>query len=145
MNKARGKKRAGLTLIEVLVALSILSIMVIALSGLMTSSLQARQVSVERSTANRYIESVLNRYKSTWTREVDYNSAANPPNIPPVPAGFDTDIGLDLSPYNADGTDYNDDTATGPPAIRRVQISLSKQGEVVASMATEIARPVVKK
>ena len=133
------EKRAGFTLIEVLVALSILSIIVVALSGMLTSSLQARQVSAERSTANRYAESLLNRYKGHWKKETNYVAASAPPNIPPVPEGFDSTIGLAIENRNYDGSVY---TGTDAPDMRSLTVTLRRQGKVMANLSTEIGKPV---
>ena len=134
-------RKEGLTLVEVLVAVAILSLVVVTLSGTLTSGLSLRRISLQTGTANRYAENVIDRYKSDWTRDTAYAAASAPANIPAPPAGFDGTVGVAIENIEVNGTV----SSAAVPPIRRVTVTVTRDGAVKAKVTTEIGKPVDQK
>lgn len=142
----------GLSLVEVLVALAVFSIVGVAITALMVQGLQVRRENALDTQAQAYASSVLERYKSRWANVENYkNFKEGDPigNLPETPAAFaleldlidvDTEcIGLDGEAWLDEECDDSDDPT---PPLRRVTVKLiDQQSNVRANLVTEIGNP----
>jgi prepilin-type N-terminal cleavage/methylation domain-containing protein len=159
-------KRQGLTLVEIIVALAIFSIIMLAVSGTIVSGLRLRKSNALESQALTYAASVLEQYKSFWSDFTNYQ-CYNPysdeglsnnskciedagrkfwPAVPPVPAAFqDSPINITISCIDRSGTVISNTTCTAAgfiPELRRVSVTITDlQNKTRASLTTEIGNP----
>jgi prepilin-type N-terminal cleavage/methylation domain-containing protein len=159
-------KRQGLTLVEIIVALAIFSIIMLAISGTIVSGLKLRKSNALESQALTYAASVLEQYKSFWSDFENYQCydpdnpsglSHNPkctedigqsfwPAIPPVPAAFRDDlINITVACIERDGDVMSNAACTAPgfiPELRRVSVTITDlQNKTRASLMTEIGNP----
>jgi type IV pilus assembly protein PilV len=72
---AQPRRQAGLSLIEVLVAVVLLSIGLLGLAGLQASGMRVGQSSIHRSQAAQLAHDMIERMRANATRATDYNLA----------------------------------------------------------------------
>jgi prepilin-type N-terminal cleavage/methylation domain-containing protein len=154
------RKEQGLTLVEIIIAIAIFSIIMLALSGTIVSGLQLRRDNTLESQALAYAASVLEQYKSFWADPKNYscynpdsagglgNSDCPPgvyaPALPAIPEAFaTTPIAIDISCVDRAGnTITNTACKSATPPLRRVSVTLKdQQGKVRANLLTEIGNP----
>jgi prepilin-type N-terminal cleavage/methylation domain-containing protein len=153
-------KEQGLTLVEIIVAIAVFSIIMLALSGTIVSGLQLRRSNTLEAQALAYAASVLEQYKSFWADPQNYacynpDSAAGlggtdcptgvyAPALPPIPAAFASDpINIQIACISSAGEVITKDTCKAEtPALRRVAVTLTDpQGKIRANLLTEIGNP----
>jgi prepilin-type N-terminal cleavage/methylation domain-containing protein len=158
-------KRQGLTLVEIIVALAVFSIIMLAVSGTIVSGLRLRRTNALESQALTFAASVLEQYKSFWADPLNYK-CYDPddeyglghdtdctkeiksfwPAVPSIPAAFQNDpIYITISCIDRSGTVIVNTTCTAPgfiPELRRVSVTITDlQGKPRASLVTEIGNP----
>jgi prepilin-type N-terminal cleavage/methylation domain-containing protein len=149
----------GLTLIEILVALSILSIISLAITGLMVSNLQLRRQNQLDLEAQQFAYALLERHKDHWSvrERYTYNGDISN-NIPRFiqelnsglisPPGGISSADISYACLLSDGDSAITDPSqplncsqTDPP-LRRVTVRLfDNRGTLRASLSTEIGKP----
>lgn len=136
------KKNSGLSLVELLVAIAVFSIIMLVVSGIVIQGLQVRRDSQLDTRAQAYANAVLEQYKNHWSNQGRY-AAASLPTLPEPPAGFADIAQIDIQPLCVylDGTAPTPSCTTTPP-LRRVSVSLTdSEGKVRANLVTEIGAP----
>jgi prepilin-type N-terminal cleavage/methylation domain-containing protein len=160
-------KQAGLTLVEIIVAVGVFSIIMLALSGTIIQGLQVRRNNSVESEALVYAASALEQYKNLWADYENYKcftSDPNPtvvrrnidgctkvykPNIPTTPAFKANPFSFEC--MNRKGVAYPEATCNGTdssfiPELRRVTVTLKdQQDKVRAVLFTEIGNPIPEK
>lgn len=158
--------RQGLTLVEIIVAIGVFSIIMLALSGTIVSGLKLRRNNTVESQALAYAASVLEQYKSFWADYDNYRCftpdgpGPNPnkdkcpapsywPDIPVLPAIFKETVttpAVETFCINRDGSVVAKTECLKKeftPALRRVVVTLrDQQDKVIASLLTEIGNPI---
>lgn len=151
--------KSGLTLIEILVALSILSIISLAITGLMVSNLQLRRQNQLDLEAQQFAYALLERYKDHWSVRENYRYSGNlsitiPTFVQELASGLVTPPGgissadIQYACLRTDG-DASLTDASAPlscseadPPLRRVTVRLfDNRGGLRATLSTEIGRP----
>lgn len=135
----------GLSLIEVLVALAIFSIMGVAVTGIFVQGLQVRRQNVLNTQAQAYANLVLEQYKSAWSDPTKYETHQDP-SLPPAPKVFEIDrinrIDIDVLCAYLDGSTKDDCDADDTPPLRRVHVKLiDYDSKLRADLVTDIGKP----
>jgi prepilin-type N-terminal cleavage/methylation domain-containing protein len=158
--RQQGFRQQGLTLVEIIVAIAIFSIIMLALSGTIVSGLQLRRDNTLESQALAYAASVLEQHKSFWADPKNY-ACYNPdsanglggedcppavyaPALPPVPQAFANNlVTIDISCVDLAGNTVANATCKAKtPPLRRVAVAIKdQQGKVRANLLTEIGNP----
>lgn len=136
-------KQQGFSLIELLIAITVFSIVMLALSGLIVNGMKVRRGNETESQALAYANAVLERYKSFWISAQTYNSGIvlSDQQLPEKPQGFSVvtafhciDLqGVIISPAAC---------STMIPPLRRVEIEVqNSEAKTVAQLSTEIGNP----
>lgn len=151
--------KSGLTLIEILVALSILSIISLAITGLMVSNLQLRRQNQLDLEAQQFAYALLERYKDHWSVRENYRYNGNLASTIPVfiqelasglvtPPGGISSADIQYACLNTDGdlsltdSDAPLSCSDNNPPLRRVTVSLfDSRGARRTTLSTEIGRP----
>lgn len=146
-------KRKGLSLVELLVAVAVFSIVMLAVSGLIVQGLQVRRQNEVEVRAQSYAVAVLERFKSFWGEAANYkdfdkDDLSTWPGLPD-----DTDIqaifsagtlSLETSCLDLSGTELTDADCQPPalPPLRRIQVTLEDdEGKRYANLITEVGNP----
>jgi prepilin-type N-terminal cleavage/methylation domain-containing protein len=135
-------KNSGLTLVEIIVAIAVFSIIMLALSGTIVQGLQLRRQNGVDSQALAYATSILETYKNFWSTSANFTKNINPtmPALPPALKEVDPNTDISLDCFAADGS-----PASVPNcALRRVQVRIyaSKNTTTpLASLVTEVGNP----
>lgn len=150
--------KRGLSLIEVLISLAILSVIGLAVMGIMVSSLRVRRESQRAIEAQQFAYTVLERHKEYWANvnhykrdpEQPYESlplyVRSPELVNEVRAtGFSLDLryscldrhGVDLS--NGEAPLF---CAVPDPDLRAVTVILKEGDTQRARLYTEVGRPI---
>jgi prepilin-type N-terminal cleavage/methylation domain-containing protein len=162
------RQQAGLTLVEIIVAIGVFSIIMLALSGTIVQGLQIRRNNSVEAQGLAYAASALEQYKNLWAdyenykcfhpdgvsggRNVEGCELGNTykPDLPAPPTIFQTNyisfecLKLTGQPYPA--TDCNSSNNSFVPELRRVTVILKdQQGKVRAQLFTEIGNPLPSK
>jgi prepilin-type N-terminal cleavage/methylation domain-containing protein len=133
------KKTSGLTLVEIIVAIAVFSIIMLALSGTIVQGLQLRRKNSVDSQALAYATSILETYKNFWSASTNFTSASTPafPATPPALKPIDPVTDISVTCLNIDGT-----ISATTCALRRVQVTVKdSKGDVYANLVTEIGNP----
>lgn len=141
-------KTLGLTLVEIIVAIGVFSIIMLALSGTIVQGLQLRRNNSIDSQALAYATSILETYKNFWSSSANFaGNDTDTPTLPTTPAGLqiiNPTTNMTFACLNADGTDAPTPTPPNPRvcALRRVHITVKDlNGKIYADLFTEIGNP----
>jgi type II secretory pathway pseudopilin PulG len=131
-------KTLGLTLVEIIVAIGVFSIIMLALSGTIVQGLQLRRNNSVDSQAIAYATSILEFQKNFWSSSSAFKlgTTTTPPT---TPNGLKPATVTLSNCLNADGTD-----TTGPEvcALRRIRVQVfDLQNVPRADLITEIGNP----
>ena len=136
------QKTSGLTLVEIIVAIAVFSIIMLALSGTIVQGLQLRRKNSVDSQALAYATSILETYKNFWSDSDNFRFARTPefPATPPALETADPVTDIAMTCLKVDG---NEETTMGAAcALRRVQVTVKDlKGDVYANLVTEIGNP----
>lgn len=114
MNKpVDARRQAGVSLIEVLVALFVLAFGMLGIAGMQTMAMKANQSAFERNAAVISASSIVERIRSNqqWTRDGSYNRAL-PTGACTAPEGLDR-VSLDINAWLAELRTNLGDAACG--------------------------------
>jgi prepilin-type N-terminal cleavage/methylation domain-containing protein len=166
---SRTHQQAGLSLVEIIVAIGVFSIIMLALSGTIIQGLQIRRNNSVESQALTFAASTLEQYKNLWADYENYKcfNVASPngrsiascdstksytPNTP-VPTSFQANA-FTFECLNTAGVPYTDSECHGSddnfiPELRRITVVLRDPptptdplGKIRATLATEIGNPI---
>jgi Tfp pilus assembly protein PilV len=137
------RRTQGLSLVELMVALSFFAITAAALFSFTMSNLQLRRGSQYDNVAIQYANSIVESYKASWSSHNNYVNAADP--------SIGNILG-DNYPSNFQAPERNTTIClqtnrqvipcNGTPPLRRLVIRIrDQQGEVRAELTTEIGVP----
>jgi prepilin-type N-terminal cleavage/methylation domain-containing protein len=162
------RQQAGLTLVEIIVAIGVFSIIMLALSGTIVQGLQIRRNNSIEAQGLTYAASSLEQYKNLWAnyenyrcfhpdgipggRNVEGCDLANTykVDLPAPPAIFQANY-ISFECLDLKGDPYPETKCTGNnnsfiPELRRVTVTLKdQQGKVRAQLFTEIGNPLPSK
>jgi type II secretory pathway pseudopilin PulG len=136
----------GLTMVELLVAISFFGIVSVALFSFTMSSLQTRRNSQLDAQAQQYASGVLEAYKSLWSQSIPYSLASHPTASIKKILGNDYDSAF-KSPEISTDRCFNVNRAAVPcagnPSLRQVTVTIRDgQNKIRAQLSTEIGRPI---
>lgn len=144
----RGRSRgvAGLTLVEVLVAMLVLAVVLVAVGGLLTGNLGLRRSSTVSNTAVQLATSYLEAIKREWSLPDSYTAAPGQalgalPDVPDDPRYAPFDVELSVSCLLADGSSVA--CLTEPDVdLRELTVRVTdRAGKTVAELTTWVGRP----
>ena len=131
----------GLTLVEILIALAVLSITLAVFTASMGSSLDVSRRSRIDTIASEYAQSVLERYRVHWSNPANFASGTRP-NLPADLQNRLSSAGLRASistlPVNPDGSAF---TGTTAPPLRRVVVEVYRGNRLMTRLSGEIGNP----
>lgn len=135
-------KRAGFTLVEVLVALAVLTIVLGVVAASIGSSLQISRQSRINAFASEYVQSVAERYRTHWSVPAYYTAGSTPPDLSALAsklqsAGLTATINA-AQVINPDGTPF---TGTSQPPLRRIVVEVRQGSNLRARLVTDIGNP----
>jgi prepilin-type N-terminal cleavage/methylation domain-containing protein len=162
------RQQAGLTLVEIIVAIGVFSIIMLALSGTIVQGLQVRRNNSIESQGLAYAASTLEQYKNLWANYENYKcfhpnrvaggrnvDGCDPtityvPDLPSQPTVFQANF-LTFECLNVAGVPYletecNNNDSSFVPELRRITVTLKdQQNKVRATLFTEIGNPLPSK
>jgi prepilin-type N-terminal cleavage/methylation domain-containing protein len=136
-------RKKGLTLIEVLVALIVVSVALGAVFGTFASSVRGNRVANVETQAQHFVENLLELYRLRWTSPAHYKSARDPTrgDVRRISAHLPRGVRVDVQKV-ALGLDGRAWTGTGTPPLREVRVSVFDQdGRLLASGKALIPDP----
>lgn len=139
------RRQDGFTLVEILVALSVLAIVVVATSALMVGTLNLSRTNKERAVLNTYTQAVLERYRNAWNDQQNFQTAAPPSlaNLPTLPRAFTTRAPeVRFRWLRADRTEVPS-SSSEVPALREVRVIVYRGTASAADVKTWIGNPAV--
>lgn len=129
-------KTLGLTLVEIIVAIGVFSIIMLALSGTIVQGLKLRRDNSIDSQALAYATSILEKQKNLWSSSSVFKTgnSVTPPTTPP---------GLKPAIVTVSGClDANGNPSASRCDLRRIQVRVSdSQNTLRADLVTEIGNP----
>ncbi len=135
-------KLAGFTLVEVLVALAVLTIVLGVVAASIGSSLQVSRQSRINAFASEYVQSVVERYRTHWSVPANYTAGSTPPNLSALADKLQSanlTANIDASQViNPDGTAFS---GTGQPPLRRIVVEVRQGSNIRARIVTDIGNP----
>lgn len=136
------RNMSGFTLVEVLVALAVLTLVLGAVAASIGSSLQVSRQSRINAIASEYVQSVTERYRTHWSVPANYTAGSTPPDLSALAsklasAGLTATINATQA-INPDGTAF---TGTGQPPLRRIVVEVRQGSNVRARVVTDIGNP----
>ncbi len=136
------RESRGFTLVEVLVALAVLTIVLGVVAASIGSSLQISRQSRINAFASEYVQSVVERYRAHWSVPANYAAGSTPPDLSALAsklqsAGLTATINA-TQVINPDGTTF---TGTGQPPLRRIVLEVRQGSNVRARLVTDIGNP----
>lgn len=141
----------GFTLIEVLVAVSILGLVVVVLSNGVISNLRATQYTRTSAGARAYAQSVLEAYRSAWSEVDNYKSKTTPDlsGLPALPEPYQDKTPVvkitDVPLKDAAGNDITKAKDTNIVQVRQVEITVFKSNAPAVVLSTRISDPSARK
>lgn len=135
-------KFRGFTLVEVLIALAILTIILGVATASIGSSLQVSRQSRINAIASEYVQSVAERYRAHWSVPDNYNRGSRPPDLAALASKL-TSANLsatidDTQKINPDGTRFE---GSGQPPLRRVVVEVRQGSSTRARLVIDIGNP----
>jgi prepilin-type N-terminal cleavage/methylation domain-containing protein len=131
----------GLTLVEILIALAVLSITLAVFTASMGSSLDIGRRSRVDAIASEYAQSVLESYRVYWSNPANFAGGTRP-NLPADLQDRLSSAGLSASistlPVNPDGSAFAGTTA---PPLRRVVVEVYRGNRLMTRLSGEIGNP----
>ena len=131
----------GLTLVEILIALAVLSITLAVFTASMGSSLDVSRRSRIDTIASEYAQSVLERYRVHWSNPDNFARGRHP-DLPADLQNRLSSAGLRASistlPVNPDGSAF---TGTTAPPLRRVVVEVHRGSQLMTRLSGEIGNP----
>ena len=131
----------GLTLVEILIALAVLSVTLAVFTASMGSSLDVGRRSRIDTIASEYAQSVLESYRVHWSNPANFASGTRP-DLPADLQDRLSSAGLSASistlPVNPDGSAF---TGTTAPPLRRVVVEVYRGSQLMTRLSGEIGNP----
>jgi prepilin-type N-terminal cleavage/methylation domain-containing protein len=131
----------GLTLVEILIALAVLSVTLAIFTASMGSSLDVSRRSRIDTIASEYAQSVLERYRVHWSNPDNFARGRHP-DLPADLRNRLSSAGLRATintlPVNPDGSAF---TGTTAPPLRRVVVEVYREGQLMTRLSGEIGNP----
>jgi prepilin-type N-terminal cleavage/methylation domain-containing protein len=131
----------GLTLVEILIALAVLSVTLAIFTASMGSSLDVSRRSRIDAIASEYAQSVLERYRVHWSNPDNFARGRHP-DLPADLQNRLSSTGLHASintlPVNPDGSAF---TGTTAPPLRRVVVEVYRGSQLMTRLSGEIGNP----
>jgi len=131
----------GLTLVEILIALAVLSVTLAVFTASMGSSLDVGRRSRIDTIASEYAQSVLESYRVHWSNPANFASGTRP-DLPADLQNRLSSAGLRASistlPVNPDGSAF---TGTTAPPLRRVVVEVYRGSRLMTRLSGEIGNP----
>ncbi len=136
------RKWTGFTLVEVLIALAVLTIVLGVVAASIGSSLQISRQSRINAFASEYVQSVAERYRAHWSVPANYSAGSTPPDLSALAtklqsANLTATINA-TQVINPDGTAF---TGTGQPPLRRIVVEVRQGSNTRARLVTDIGNP----
>lgn len=136
------RESRGFTLVEVLVALAVLTIVLGVVAASIGSSLQISRQSRINAFASEYVQSVAERYRAHWSVPANYSAGSTPPNLVALAdklqsANLTATINA-TQVINPDGTAF---AGPGQPPLRRIVVEVRQGSSVRARLVTDIGNP----
>lgn len=140
-------KRTGLSLVEILIAMAVLTILVTAVAYAVTGMMNITRDSRITSAAADYAQAVVERYRTHWHNSTNYYNPATQTYTQPdisdleskLNSGGVTISNVSVDPtemLNPDGTAYTD---TDKPPARRLRVTVEQPaGRVRVQLSTII-------
>lgn len=141
----------GFTLIEVLVAVSILGLMAVVLSNGVISNLRATHYTRTSAGAKAYAQSVLEAYRSAWSEVDNYKNKTTPDlsGLPALPDPYRDKTPVvkitDVPLKDEAGNDITKAKDTNVVQVRQVEITIFKSSAPAVVLSTRISDPSARK
>ena len=134
MNRRRS---AGFSLVEVIVAIAILGVILVAVGGLMTGNLTLRRSSNQATEAIQISTSYLEAIKRHWSVLDNWVDGSLPPvPVDPRAERYSFEVGVSCLTVHGDPA-----TCLPNPELRQVVINAELDDNRVERLATQIGRP----
>lgn len=131
----------GFTLVEVLVALAILTVVLGVLASSFGSSLRMARESRQNAVATEYAQAVAELYRTHWSVPANFIAGTSPDlsalNARLTAMGFSATVDA-TARLNPDGTAF---TSSGQPPLRRVVISVFRGSELRTRLVVDVGNP----
>ena len=128
---------AGFSLVEVIIAIAILGVILVAVGGLMTGNLTLRRSSNQATEAIQISTSYLEAIKRHWS-VLDNWVTGSLPSAPEDPRADRYSFQVAVTCLTVDGTQI---TCPANPELRQVVINATTDDERVERLVTQIGRP----
>ncbi len=143
------KNRQGLTLVETLISITILSVLSAAAASLMLSAINIREASQKSLQAEQFVKRVFEKHKDFWSIKENYELIPEYSFTSQFLEDFPEDISLviEYSCLNTSGTILDSDGSTlnciePSPPLRRVEVSILQGENIIAQQKADIGKPV---
>jgi prepilin-type N-terminal cleavage/methylation domain-containing protein len=144
------KAGQGLSLLEVLISISIMSVLVTAIGYAVSSSLKIGQETRRNQDAVEAAQAVLERYRTLWRDGVAY-TCNDEPNLTALlaklPATYTVTVRHDVA-FKPDGSAVAEPDCTNrsslvgnPPPLRQVTVQIKEGSRMRASLETKMGNP----
>jgi prepilin-type N-terminal cleavage/methylation domain-containing protein len=140
--------KRGLTLLEVLISMAIMSVLVTVIGYAISSSLRVGQESRRNQDATEVAQAIIERYRTFW-RDVGNYTCKKTPDVADLLGklpGYDITINV-AAAFKPDGTAVSQPTCkngniTGEtPPLRQILVTISQGARVRARLETKIGDP----
>jgi prepilin-type N-terminal cleavage/methylation domain-containing protein len=140
--------KRGLTLLEVLISMMIMSVLVTAIGYAVSSSLKVGQENRRNQDAVEVAQAIVERYRTHWRDDRPY-ACKEVPNVASLLGklpGYTVNINI-AAAFKPDGTaapepDCSTTPYTGdPPPLRQIVVTISQGARVRAQLETKIGDP----
>ena len=132
------KKHPGFSLVEVIVAIAVLGVILVAVGGLMTGNLSLRRSSNQATEAVQLATSYLESVKRSWS-VLDNYVAGDLPGAPADPRATRYNFTVEIECLDLAGSYV---TCVADPVLRQVAITVEDaRTNVSERLVTQIGRP----